>query len=470
MTVGTARVTGRARPGAGWPPAAPAYRRGWWPDVLGAAAIVSMLIPVALWVRHRGIQDLTGLASGLSSVGRITGLVGADLLLIQVFLMARVPLVERAFGQDRLARWHRLVGFTSFNLIVAHIFFITLGYAATSGSNPVRQAWDLVANYPGMLLATAGTAALTMVVVTSVRAARRRLRYESWHLLHLYAYLGVGLALPHELWTGTDMIDSPATAAYWWTAYGVAAGSVLLFRLGLPLWRSARHQIRVSGVVHEAPGIYSVYLTGRHLDRLPVRAGQFLLWRFLAGPGWSRAHPYSLSAAPRPDRLRITVKNLGDESRLVRRLRPGTRVLIEGPYGAMTGAARRGSRLTMLACGIGITPLRALLEELPYAPGEATLLYRARTPADFALRAELDQIAAHRGVRVGYLPGPRGPRGSWLPRGQGQGYKALRRMVPDIVAHDVYICGPEDWMAAAAEAARGAGVPEQQIHLEHFSW
>ena len=57
-----------------------------------------------------------------------------------------------------------------------------------------------------MLLATAGTALLVMVVVTSVRAARRRLRYESWHLLHLYAYLGVGLALPHQLWTGTDFV------------------------------------------------------------------------------------------------------------------------------------------------------------------------------------------------------------------------------------------------------------------------
>jgi ferredoxin-NADP reductase len=63
-------------------------------------------------------------------------------------------------------------------------------------ANAVAGAWDLVTTYPGMLLAALGFGALVMVVVTSVRAARRRLRYESWHLLHLYAYLGVGLALP----------------------------------------------------------------------------------------------------------------------------------------------------------------------------------------------------------------------------------------------------------------------------------
>ena len=69
-----------------------------------------------------------------------------------------------------------------------------------------------------MLLAVAGTACLVMVVVTSVRAARRRLRYESWHLLHLYAYLGVGLALPHQLWTGQEFLASTARTVFWWSA------------------------------------------------------------------------------------------------------------------------------------------------------------------------------------------------------------------------------------------------------------
>jgi predicted ferric reductase len=445
----------------------------WWADVTGVAAMSSLLVVTALWMTGRGVQDLAGgTAAALSSAGRLTGLLAADLLLLQVLAMARIPLAERAFGQDRLARWHRWTGFTSFHLMLAHIVLITLGYAAADGANPVAELWDMIVTFPGMLLATAGTALLALVVVTSVRAARRRLRYESWHLLHLYAYLGVGLALPHELWTGTDFTNSPLARAYWWTLYGVAAAAVVVYRLGIPAWRNWRHRLTVSHVVAEAPGITSVYLRGRHLDRLPVRAGQFFQWRFLDGPGWSRAHPYSLSAAPH-GLLRITVKDLGDGSARAATLAPGTRALVEGPYGGLTGDTYTGGPVVMLACGIGVTPLLALLGELPYRPGEATLVYRARNETELAFRGELEWFARHRGVRVVPLLGPRASHGpAWLPRSMaGLGdVQALVKLVPGPAPAHVYICGPDPWTAAVRAAVDAAGVPAERVHTEQFAW
>src|SRR5512142_832186 len=232
-----------ARPGR--PSAMPVRRPGptprWWADAGGVAAGLTLLVVTALWVRHRGVQDTTaGGWTAATSVGRLCGLYAADLMLLQVLLLARIPLVERAFGQDRLARWHRWVGFTSFHLMLVHIALVTIGYAGTVHANAVAQFWKLVTTYPGMLLATAATGLIVLVVVTSLRAARRRLRYESWHLLHLYAYLGVGLALPHQLWTGADFVASAAARAYWWTLYGLTAGAVLGYRIVLPLWRSWR--------------------------------------------------------------------------------------------------------------------------------------------------------------------------------------------------------------------------------------
>ena len=445
----------------------------WWADTGAVAAGLSLLIVTALWVGNGGVQQLLGDGpDAVSAAGRVTGLWASDLLLIQVLLMARIPLVERAFGQDRLARWHRWTGFTSFHLMVAHIVLITLGYAGSARANAFAELWDLVVSYPGMLLATAGTALLVLVVVTSMRAARRKLRYESWHLLHLYAYLGVGLALPHQLWTGADFIASPLSRAYWWTLYGAAAGAVLIYRIGLPLWRSWRYGLTVSHVVPEGPGLTSVYLRGRRLDRLPVRAGQFFQWRFLDGPGWSRTHPYSLSAPPREDLLRITVKDLGDGSARVAGLRPGTRTLIEGPYGKLTGETYGAGPVVLLACGIGITPLLALLGELPYRPGEATLIYRARSESEAAFRDELDWLAGQRGVRVVYLFGPRAERSSWLPASLAHFDDAdtLRRTVPDIARSHVYVCGPDGWTDAARAAARSAGVDLERLHTERFAW
>jgi predicted ferric reductase len=436
-------------------------------------ASATLLIATALWVSGGGVQQLTGGgADAVSAVGRLAGLWSSDLLLLQVLLLARIPLLERAFGQDRLARWHRWTGFTSFWLMIAHIVLITLGYAADAHANAFAELWDMIWTYPGMLLATAGTLALIMVVVTSVRAARRRLRYESWHLLHLYAYVGVGLALPHQLWTGTDFIGSPAATAYWWTLYAVSAGGVVAYRIGLPVWRNLRHRLVVDRVIPEGPGLTSIYLTGRRLDRLPVRAGQFFTWRFLDGPGRSRANPYSLSATPDGSMLRITVKDLGDGSARAAELKPGTRTLIEGPYGKLTGESYPGGPVVMLACGIGVTPLLALLGELPYARGEATLIYRVRTEAEIAFRGELEWFAAHRGVRVIYLLGPRASRSSWLPEqyADHSDNDALRQMAPGVAGSHVFMCGPEMWTDAARAAARAAGVPAENLHTELFAW
>ncbi|PZQ44931.1 MAG: oxidoreductase, partial [Phenylobacterium zucineum] len=409
----------------------------------------------------------------VTGLGRLTGLVSANLLLIQVLLMARIPVVERVYGQDELARRHRLVGFWSFWLMVAHIVAISVGYAASAGANPFVQFWEMVVDFPGMLLALAGTVLLILVVATSIRRARRRLRYESWHLLHLYAYLGVGLALPHQLWTGQEFLSSPLAAGYWWTLWAAAAGAILIWRIGLPVYRSLVHDLRVEQVVRETPDVVSVTMRGRRLDRLAPLAGQFFAWRFLTGPGWMRSHPYSLSAAPDGATLRITVKDLGDGSHALAQVTPGTRVLIEGPYGRLHPGVRTRRQVVLMASGIGISPIRALLEGLPQQPGEVIVIYRARTEADLALRDEIEAIAGASGARVFYVLGRRIPgRDTWLPETASglSDAEALRQLVTDVAESDVYLCGATEWMDAAAAAARECGVPAERIHSERFSW
>ena len=446
----------------------------WWRDAAGVACWASALVVVALWLSGRGLQLLASSpADLLTSLGRVTGLVAADLLLVQVLLMARVPWIERSYGQDELARRHRLVGFWSFNLLVLHVVLITVGYTLGDHTDVFHETWTLLTSYGGMLLALAGSVALTVVTVTSIRAARKVLRYESWHLLHLYAYLGVGLAVPHQIWTGRDFATSWLARTYWWGSYAVAAVAVLVYRVGLPVWRTLRHGITVTSVVRESADVITVHMGGRGLHRLPVQAGQFFIWRFLDGPGWSRGNPYSLSAAPRRDRVQITAKDLGDGSGRLGQLRPGTRVLLEGPYGRLTGGHRVTEKVVMVACGIGITPMRALLEDLPYAPGDATLIYRARSEPDLIFRRQLEKLADQRGVAIHYLTGHRIPgRTSWLPRSAAQwrDSEALVRLAPELLKSDVFVCGPDNWMDAVAHAAVGAGLPPEQLHQERFTW
>jgi predicted ferric reductase len=445
----------------------------WWRDASVSAFWLVLLWVTALWVAHGGVQDLGSLSGALTSLGRLTGLVASALLLVQVFLMARIPWFEQAWGQDELARTHRLVGFTSFNLLWAHIVLITLGYAAASPLGLWGTIVDFVVNYPGMLLAVAGTVALCLVVVTSVRRARRRLRYESWHLIHLYGYLGAGLALPHQLWTGKEFLASTASTVFWWSLYAACAASVLVFRLGVPLVRSLRSPLRVVAVHEEAPGVTSVVVGGPGVAALRPAAGQFFQWRFLDGPGWTRANPYSLSAAPDGKHLRVTAAHVGDGTRRLADLRPGTRVLVEGPYGRLHAGVRTRRKVLLMGAGIGITPIRALLEDLDQDPGDVVVVQRASTRDQLVLGQELFDLANSRGARYVTVEGHRVPgRDTWLPATAAHlgDAEALAQLVPDVAERDVYLCGAPGWMEAARQAALACGVPETHIHLERFEY
>ncbi len=436
----------------------------------GAGLWLSLLLVSYWWAVGGGIEELATWRNGLTSLGRLTGLLASDLLLVQVLLMARVPVLEAAFGQDRLAKEHRVVGFTSFTLMVTHIVLITWGYASGDLTGTAATLWGLTTDYPGMLLAVAGTTFLVTAVVTSIRAARRRLRYESWHLLHLYAYLGVGLALPHQLWTGREFLGSSASTVYWWSVWAFAAASVLVWRVALPLWRSARHRLRVTSVVPEGDDVVSVYMTGRDLHRLRAEAGQFLSWRFLNREGWTRGNPYSLSAAPDGRSLRVSVKALGDNSARMQTLRPGTSVLFEGPYGRLTARARTRRRVALIGAGVGVAPLRALAEGFDYAPGEVVLLHRFTDRPLY--EHELRTLARERGLEVLWLPGHRRSDDSWLGEGVGavDDLTALGYWVPDIVDRDVYVCGPEAWTVTVRRLTEVAGLASDHLHVESFRW
>ncbi|WP_137119527.1 ferredoxin reductase family protein [Segeticoccus rhizosphaerae] len=406
---------------------------------------------------------VAGLGGWLTGAGRITGLLAGYGVVVLVALMARIPWLERGVGADRLARWHAMGGRYTVSLVVAHGLLITWGYAVTAHTNVVSQAATLLLSYPDVLMATVAGLLLVGVGVVSARAARTRMRYETWYYLHFYTYLAVALAFSHQFATGADFVTNLPARVAWSTMYVAVAAALVWYRLVTPLRQAARHRLRVAAVHHEAPGVVSVVITGRRLTELAAEPGQFFRWRFLTRDLWWSANPYSLSAPPRPTALRITVKALGDHSRSLAHLKIGTRVLTEGPYGAFTEDRRRRRQVLLIAGGAGITPLRALFETLPAAPGELTLLYRANHDTEVVFRRELDQIAAFRGARVHYLIGLH-TRLTQDPLSA----PALTSLVPGLRHHDVYLCGPQGMTRAATAGLRGAGVPRRHIHHESF--
>jgi predicted ferric reductase len=434
-------------------------------DVILVVVINAALV-VAMWVRHGALNQLASPSAKLTAAGQLTALIGTYAALVQVLLMSRSPWLERRFGMDGLAQWHRWLGFGVTILIGAHVIFTTVGYALGNGNSVLAEAWNLVTTYPYVLMATAATALLIMVAVTSLRMARRRLNWETWRFLHLYAYLAIALAFGHELAVGTDFTDDAIARWYWIALYAAVGLCLLAFRIGHPMRMSLRHQLRLTQIVPEAPGVVSLYVTGRELEQLQARAGQYFRWRFLTRDGWWRTHPFSLSA-PLNDRfLRLTVKGVGNDSRGLQGLHAGTRVAVEGPYGLFTAKRQRRSKVLLVAGGIGITPLRALIEEIPPKKDAITLIYRASSWEDVVFRDELEKLIRDRRGSIHYLIGQRGtPELPDDPLSE----QTLRRLVPDVASRDVFVCGPASMMERMQGILRASGVPDQQIHFERFA-
>ncbi|MFJ2515285.1 ferric reductase-like transmembrane domain-containing protein [Streptomyces griseoviridis] len=423
----------------------------------GAAGVLGLW-----WHTTPSIADDSG---RILNAGRITGLLAGYLMALVVLQMARVPALERRVGSDRVARWHAMSGRYTICLVIAHVFLTMWGYALQAGksvSDVVQQTVDSVDQLPDMGKAAIGTGLLFLIALISIGGVRKRIPYDAWYHVHLLTYAAVFLTFWHQISTGNDFAVEPAAKTFWYGLYGMVTALVLWYRILTPIRLNLRHRMRVEAVIEETPGIVSVLIGGRKLHRMGAQAGQFFRWRFLAPGMRFSSHPYSLSAAPRPGMLRITVKAIGDHSARLRELTPGTRVWAEGPYGAMTAQRRSRGKVLLVAGGVGITPMRALFETLPGAAGDITLLYRANTTQDLALWDELAVIAEDRGARLMYAVNS--------PDGERPDISAdrLRQKLPDIEQHDVFMCGPAGFAQSVYEALRGAGVPARRIHHESF--
>ncbi len=426
-----------------------------------AAGVLGLVAVVVLGIASESSADLHVRGGVAMFLGGMAGLVGMYLALVQLLLISRIPQLERILGQDGLVRWHRRVGPWPISLLVVHALVITIGFAEAARTGVLHELDVFLRSYPDMLAATVGLALMVAAGIASIGALRRRMRRETWWVLHLYMYLALALSFAHVLALGPTFVGHPVTQAVWAFVWAATAGTVLVYRFGLPLVRSMRYQLRVAEVHQEAPGVVSIICTGRELHRLRISGGQFFSWRFLARGLWWQAHPYTVSALPRPPHLRLTVRKVGDHSAAVARLRPGTRVAIEGPYGAATPEARRHEKVVLVAGGIGITAIRSILEDLPKS-ARPIVIMRAPTNEQLALRDETESLVRKLNGKLHELVGPRSSVGS--PQ------SFLRRLVPDLAQRDLYVCGPPGFVRDVVAAAHDLGVPHECVHYEEYQW
>jgi len=403
-----------------------------------------------------------GAGAALTDAGRFAGLLAGYVALLQVLLRARLPVVERGLGTDSINKTHYLLGGYLIALIIGHAALVTAGYAAAAGVPAPRELVTLVGSYPYLWWAVIAACLLTGIVISSLPRARRRLLHEVWHGLHLLVYAALALAFFHQVTVGEHFRHHAVLRAAWTALFAGAAAAVIVFRVLRPVYLSIRHRLVVGSVVHETANIVSIRIAGRDLDRLHASPGQYFRWRFLTPGAWHLAHPYSLSEEPGGQSLRITVRIGGPHTSMLTRLRPGTRVVAEGPCGGLVAAAGWAGPVTLIAGGVGITPLRALFATASCAEGSISLIYRAHETADIIFRSELEHIAAQRGGKAHFLVGGRDD-----PRNDLSA-SSLTRLCPELPLSRVFVCGPPGYTNAIRASLDSLGIPGRRVRSESF--
>lgn len=418
-----------------------------------------------MFVLHGGISRANTPARWLVAVGQLSGLYATAAVLLGLVMISRTPWLERRYGMDRMTHTHRLVGFTAAWLMIVHVVTVTLGIAFDQEMGIWDQIVDTWFNYAYADQAIIGFFLLMLVAGVSIRAIRRVLSYEQWWLVHVWAYLGVLLAFGHQTAIGADFVLDRWAWVYWVLLHVSVLVVIVGFRLINPWVLTFRHRFRVQEVVPEGPGVVTVVVGGRRMDRLAVQSGQFFLIRVLTRSRFWKAHPFSLSAVPDGHTLRFTVKAVGDDTEYLQTIPVGSRLSLEGPYGGFLAFLPTDRKILFITGGIGITPFRSLIEDWDHAPGDVALLYRNRTPVDALFREELEAWSREKGFDL-YLSYSRFDGGD--PRVFEP--DRLRQIAPDLAEREVFVIGSPRLLAAAGNGLRAAGVPSRQIHYENFAY
>jgi predicted ferric reductase len=431
-------------------------------DLLAVVGFV-VLVTAGLWARHGGLgMLLSGGVDGLSAIGQLSGLVAALGALGAIIVTSRPRFLERRYGQDSLVALHRWFGIVTVFAVALHAITDTWAWGASTGGSFVSGLIDLLAHEAWMVAALMGTVLFLAVGLSSWRRIRQAIPYETWYFIHLTGYLAVLLGFGHQLTLGTDFA-SDSLALWWWVLLAVATVALVTYARVGDLLRSLTRTFYVTAISREANGICSIHVSGPGIARLRVAGGQHFNIRALTKDLWWQAHPFSISAAPTTSGIRFTVKELGEDSSRLLSMRPGTRLFLEGPYGVFTADQAKGAPVVLVAGGVGVAPIRAILEDCgPHQ--RPVVIVRVRDEFDVAHRVELERLVASRNGSLHILTGPR----QWFTRHDPFAPETLRAWIPDLTQRHVFVCGPASLESAVMTGMRKAGVPTDNIHHERF--
>lgn len=407
---------------------------------------------------------LNELASG-------AGLLAFSIILVEFVLSGRFRFVSGRIGMDVTMRFHQLLARSALVLAIVHPFLYR-------GLFDYQRPWDvtrqltLTTDIGALSTGLLAWVLLAAFVLLSIARDQLPYKYETWRLMHgLGALLIAGFALHHALYAGRYSQD-PVLAGLWIVLFGIAAASLFYVYVVRPLIQHKRAW-RVTSVRPLALKTWELTLEPENHPGLKFEAGQFAWLNVGHSPFSLYENPFSISSAPGAgNQLQFMIKELGDFTRGIGRIKTGTKAHIDGPHGNLTLAGSDQPGVALIAGGVGLAPLLGILRQLHLERDSrpTTLVYGNRVEEQIAYRDELETLAEEHGTRIVHVLSE--PPDGWTgPTGMiDSDLIEATFNAPEMKSWLYVVCGPPAMMESVENTLIAAGVPPHLIRLERFDY
>lgn len=393
------------------------------------------------------------------------GFLGLAMMVLQFALTARINRVEASYGVDLILQFHRYTSIVAFGFILLHPVILFIDQPETLQLLNFFQApWRA-------RFAVIGTLALIVLIVTSIWRKQLNIPYEPWRILHgIMAVLAVGFGLAHAL--GVSYYLSLFWKAVLWGGIALVALWLLVYIRLVKPWMMLRKPYLVETVTPQRGDVWNLVLRPRGHEGLRFQPGQFAWITLQISPFRMREHPFSFaSSAEKPDRIEFGIKALGDFTKTIKDVKPGTKAFLDGPYGVFTSDRYENTAgFIFIAGGIGITPIYSILLTLADRDDERplTLIYSSKTREDITYREEIEALKDRLDLTVIHVL--REPPDNWSGESGYVDKELLKRYIPKRPAtRNYFICAAPKMMDQVEQALHDLDVPVTHVHMEHYN-
>lgn len=444
-----------------------------WPILLTLSfvpLVIWMFTPYALEQRFfRGGKLNYGLT--MQALGQALGLVGMAMFALNLTLGARLKTLESLFGgMNKIYIAHHILGGLSFVLLLLHPLFL-IGQYLKSGAIGIKNSYVLYVANPHCFANFSlinpecsylwGVVALVLLISFLFITFFVKLPYNFWKLTHKFLGLAFFFGAVHVLFVPSDVTAVRVLQYYMWFLVGIGTAGVL-YRTVLGSFFVVTREFIVDEIKQVNPTIVEIIMHAKDGNPMKYTPGQFIFIGFPNNKGLEEVHPFSLSSSPTKDTLSIGVKGLGDYTKRLNELTPGSRAVIEGPFGRTSYRYYPRKEQIWIAGGIGITPFLGMARSLDPADGyKVDLYYSAMSLEEAAFDEELRAIAS---------ANPNFRLIQWYGKEKGfLSADAISAESQGVLGKEVFLCGPPGMMAALKGQFAKWKVPVANIHSEEFS-